>query len=116
MSREDPLERTLKSNVERLLRSMRRCWWLKFHGYRFMSLGAPDFLVVVADRDADDCEAIIVFVELKRIGREPTRIQREVHRALRRCGANVFVASTVEEFKQCLVSAGLHPSRFDPLP
>jgi len=56
--------------------------------------GLPDYLYV---RDGE-----YVFVEFKRPGGKPRKLQRAVHKLLRKHGAVVLAIDTVEDFKEIM--------------
>lgn len=58
-------------------------------------LGIPDRMVIGPSR-------LIFFIEFKRPGEGPKRIQLHIHNLLRSYGFNVYVCTSVEEAKKAL--------------
>lgn len=70
------------------------CWLVKLRPY---IVGIPDRLLL-------GHQGRVVFIEFKRAGERPTRLQTIRHDALREIGHRVEVVRTVEEFREILAS------------
>lgn len=87
------LEKTLVANV--IAEAKRRGWWaMKNHGGPYSVKGLPDILVVRGGRAA--------WMEAKRPGEHPTRIQEHRMRELARAGCPVAVVRSVGDAKEFL--------------
>ncbi len=67
---------------------------LKMHGSRYMLRGLPDIHCCAAGR--------CMWLEVKRPGEVPTRLQLIIHERLRAAGCNVHVVRSLEEVKRVL--------------
>lgn len=84
-----PLERTITDGILRLAKN-RGHWCLKIHGGPFQKSGIPDCMFVKNGR--------VVFLEVKRPGEKPTKLQEVRMDEIRRIGGAVaeYVTSVVE--------------------
>ena len=88
-----PLEKTIVAKVIATARSLG--WWAaKMHGNAFMVRGLPDVLVVKHGRAA--------WMECKRPGEDPTKIQEHRLRELARAGCPVAVIRSADEARRFL--------------
>ena len=92
-----PLEKTIVNNVMAVARSM-GYWTMKNHGSQFSVAGLPDVLCIKAGR--------AVWLEAKRPGEEPTRIQEHRMRELIKVGCPVAVVRSAGDAKAFLESLG----------
>ncbi len=92
-----PLEKTIVNNVMAVARSM-GYWTMKNHGSQFSVAGLPDVLCIKAGR--------AVWLEAKRPGEEPTRIQEHRIRELIGVGCPVAVVRSAGDAKAFLESLG----------
>ena len=88
-----PLEKTI---VKRVMDEAKRLgWWCaKMHGNQFMIKGLPDILAIRGGR--------CVWMEAKRPGQEPTRIQLHVMRQLSAAGCPVCVVHSAADARHFL--------------
>jgi Holliday junction resolvase len=95
MKRRVPLERSI---VESVLREARRLgWWaMKNHGSAFGVKGLPDVLVIKGGRAA--------WMEVKRPGEEPTKIQEHRMRELIETGCPVAVVRSAGDAREFLTA------------
>ncbi len=80
--------RPLESSIENYFQkqcTLRGFWQRKFPA----GGGVPDRIVIAP--------ALTAFVELKRPGEKPRKLQLVIHRQMRNAGGAVFVASTKDE-------------------
>ena len=90
-----PLERAIVAKVMATARAMG--WWTtKIHGNQFMAAGLPDVLCIRAGR--------AVWLEAKRPGEEPTKIQVHRMRELSAAGCPVAVVTSATEARAFLES------------
>lgn len=83
-----PLERAIVAKVMATARAMG--WWTtKIHGNQFQVAGLPDVLCIRAGR--------AVWLEAKRPGEEPTKIQLHRMRELAAAGCPVAVVTSATE-------------------
>ncbi len=92
-----PLEKTIVANVMAVARSM-GYWTIKNHGSQFSVAGLPDVLLIKEGR--------AVWLEAKRPGEEPTRIQEHRMRELIGVGCPVAVVRSAGDAKAFLESLG----------
>ena len=92
-----PLEKTIVNNVMAVARSM-GYWVMKNHGSQFSVAGLPDVLCIKEGR--------AVWLEAKRPGEEPTRIQEHRIRELIGVGCPVAVVRSAGDAKAFLESLG----------
>ena len=92
-----PLEKTIVNNVMAVARSM-GYWTMKNHGSQFSVAGLPDVLLIKEGR--------AVWLEAKRPGEEPTRIQEHRMRELIGVGCPVAVVRSAGDAKAFLESLG----------
>jgi hypothetical protein len=92
-----PLEKTIVNNVMAVARSM-GYWVMKNHGSQFSVAGLPDVLLIKEGR--------AVWLEAKRPGEEPTRIQEHRMRELIGVGCPVAVVRSAGDAKAFLESLG----------
>lgn len=96
-SRRAPLEKTIVNNV--LATARRLGWWaMKNHGSQYSVTGLPDVLAI------KDGKA--VWMEAKRPGEEPTRIQEHRLRELAAAGCPVAVVRSAGDAQQFLERVG----------
>ena len=95
--RKPPLEKTIVANVMAVARSM-GYWVMKNHGSQFSVAGLPDVLLIKEGR--------AVWLEAKRPGEEPTRIQEHRMRELIGVGCAVAVVRSAGDAKAFLESLG----------
>lgn len=96
-SRRAPLEKTIVNNV--LAMARRLGWWaMKNHGSQYAVAGLPDVLAI------KDGKA--VWMEAKRPGEEPTRIQEHRLRELAAAGCPVAVVRSACDARQFLERVG----------
>jgi len=93
MQRKAPLERTIVANVMAQGRAL-GFWSVKFHGNAFTMSGVPDVLMIKDGR--------AVWLECKRPGEEPTKIQNHRMRELASAGCPVAVVTSAAEAKAFL--------------
>lgn len=92
-----PLEKTIVNNVMAVARQLG--WWtMKNHGSQFSVAGLPDVLCIKAGR--------AVWLEAKRPGEEPTRIQEHRMRELISHGCPVAVVRSAGDAREFLESLG----------
>ena len=92
-----PLEKTIVNNVMAVARQLG--WWtLKNHGSQFSVAGLPDVLCIKEGR--------AVWLEAKRPGEDPTRIQEHRMRELIGHGCPVAVVRSAGDAKEFLESLG----------
>lgn len=90
-----PLERTIVSRV--MAEARRLGWWtVKMHGNQYMMKGLPDILAIRDGRAA--------WMEAKRPGEEPTKIQAHVMRQLAATGCPVCVVHSAADARHFLES------------
>lgn len=88
MPRTGPLERVIVAKVLATARSLG--WWAcKMHGSAFSVAGLPDVLCIKAGR--------AVWLEAKRPGEEPTKIQLHRMRELAAAGCSTAVVTSAQE-------------------
>jgi Holliday junction resolvase len=92
-----PLEKTIVNSVMAVARSM-GYWVMKNHGSQFSVAGLPDVLCIREGR--------VVWLEAKRPGEEPTRIQEHRMRELIGVGCPVAVVRSAGDAKTFLESLG----------
>ena len=94
--RRQPLERTIVAKVMAVARGLG--WWVyKTHGGSYGTVvGLPDVLCI---RDGH-----AAWIECKRPGEPPTRIQEHRMRELASCGCHVTVATSASEARNFLQS------------
>lgn len=92
---EKQIERYLVKETEAI-----GCWCLKFPPLFFR--GFPDRMVLVPKSKRKP--ARVVFVELKRLGLQPTLIQTKVHQRLRALGFEVHVLDSKESIDTFIIS------------
>jgi Holliday junction resolvase len=95
MRRKAPLERTIVAKVMAQGRAS-GFWVTKFHGNAYSMSGVPDVLMVKDGR--------AVWLECKRPGEEPTKIQLHRMRELSEAGCPVAVVTSAAEAKAFLES------------
>jgi len=93
MQRKAPLEKTIVANVMAQGRAS-GFWVTKFHGNAFTMSGVPDVLLIRNGR--------AVWLECKRPGEEPTKIQNHRMRELATAGCPVAVVTSAAEAKAFL--------------
>lgn len=95
MRRSGPLERVIVAKVMATARQMG--WWAcKMHGSAFSTAGLPDVLCIKAGR--------AVWLEAKRPGEEPTKIQSHRMRELAAAGCPSAVVSSAADARIFLES------------
>lgn len=92
-------ERKILESILRLLRKRSLegapVWWLKVHGNPIQRAGVPDLLICWYGR--------FVGIEVKRPGRDPTRLQEHVMSWIRRAGGATAVCHSAEEVDAVLL-------------
>ena len=81
-------------------------WVQKFHGSKWTSRGIPDLLICMW--------GLLIAVECKKPGAEPTASQRLVHARIRRAGGTVIVAHSRAELRTSLVELAVRMNRRVP--
>lgn len=95
MPRSGPLERVIVAKVLATARSLG--WWAtKLHGSAYSMAGLPDVLCIKAGR--------AVWLEAKRPGEEPTKIQEHRMRELSAAGCPTAVVRSAQEARVFLES------------
>lgn len=95
MARKGPLEKTIVAKVMAQAKSLG--WWpAKMHGNAFMLAGLPDVLVIKDGRAA--------WMEVKRPGEEPSKIQLHRMRELAGHGCPVAVVFSAADARHFLES------------
>ena len=92
-----PLEKTIVARVMEQARAM-GFWTMKNHGSAYSVKGLPDVLVVKHGRAA--------WMEVKRPGEGPTRIQLHVMRQLAAAGCPVAVVHSAADARHFLEAIG----------
>lgn len=92
-SRKPPLEKTIVARIREVAESLGFVV-IKMHGGPFMPTGIPDLLLIKHGR--------CCWIEVKRPGEEPTRIQQHRMRELARAGCSVAVARSANDARQFL--------------
>lgn len=88
-----PLEKTIVASIRDLAESLG--WYvIKMHGGPFMPTGMPDLLLIRHGR--------VAWIEVKRPGEEPTKIQVHRMRELARAGCSVTVAHSANDARHFL--------------
>ena len=97
MAKRIPLEKTI---VRRVMDEARRAGWfcVKQHGSAFSLKGLPDILAIRGGR--------CVWMEAKRPGQEPTKIQLHVMRQLAAAGCPVAVVHSAADARHFLEALG----------
>lgn len=91
--RRAPLEKTIVANVMAQGRALG--WWVtKFHGNAYSMSGVPDVLAIKGGRAA--------WLECKRPGEDPTKIQLHRMRELSAAGCPVAVVTSAAEARAFL--------------
>jgi Holliday junction resolvase len=94
-SHRPPLEKTIVAKVLAMARALG--WWaVKMHGNQYMVAGLPDVLVIRHGR--------VAWMEVKRPGEEPTRVQEHRMRELARAGCPVTVVRSAADARHFLES------------
>lgn len=93
MQRKAPLEKTIVANVMAQGRAL-GFWVTKFHGNAYTMSGVPDVLMVKGGR--------AFWLECKRPGEEPTKIQLHRMRELAAAGCPVAVVTSAAEARHFL--------------
>lgn len=93
MQRKAPLEKTIVANVMAQGRAL-GFWVTKFHGNAYSMSGVPDVLMVKDGR--------AFWLECKRPGEEPTKIQLHRMRELSAAGCPVAVVTSAAEARHFL--------------
>lgn len=93
MQRKAPLEKTIVANVMAQGRAL-GFWVTKFHGNAYSMSGVPDVLMVKDGR--------AFWLECKRPGEEPTKIQLHRMRELASAGCPVAVVTSAAEARHFL--------------
>lgn len=93
MQRKAPLEKTIVANVMAQGRAL-GFWVTKFHGNAFTMSGVPDVLMIKDGR--------AYWLECKRPGEEPTKIQNHRMRELSAAGCPVAVVTSAAEARHFL--------------
>jgi hypothetical protein len=93
MQRKAPLEKTIVANVMAQGRAL-GFWVTKFHGNAYTMSGVPDVLMVKNGR--------AFWLECKRPGEEPTKIQLHRMRELSAAGCPVAVVTSAAEARHFL--------------
>ena len=88
-----PRESAIWSRVRNWLRHAGH-WCMKLVGSVNTMRGVPDVLVLV--KVPHQQWAVPLFIELKQPGKKPTRLQLKRHDELRKAGACVIVATTLD--------------------
>jgi Holliday junction resolvase len=88
MQRKAPLEKTIVAKVVAQGRDL-GYWVTKYHGSAFSMSGVPDVLAI---KDGRAC-----WLECKRSGEKPTKIQELRMQDLQRAGCPVAVVTSAEE-------------------
>lgn len=96
MQRKAPLEKTIVANVMAQGRAL-GYWVTKFHGNAYSMAGVPDVLAIKDGR--------AYWMEVKRPGEEPTRIQLHRMRELKAAGCPVAVVTSAAEARDFLENA-----------
>lgn len=92
-----PLEKTIVAKIKQLAEGLG--WWVtKMHGNQFMAKGLPDLLLIKNGRAA--------WIEVKRPGNDPTRIQEHRMRELATAGCPVTVACSAADARHFLENIG----------
>lgn len=96
-SHRPPLEKTIVAKVMAMAKSLG--WWTtKMHGNQFMLAGLPDVLVIKGGRAA--------WMEVKRPGEEPSKIQLHRMRELAQAGCPVAVVTSAADARHFLEGVG----------
>jgi len=74
-----PLERNICVSIDRLLRTYPDLWSMKVHGSPMQRAGVPDYLILYRGKT--------LFIEVKRPGEQPTKIQEFTMDGIGRTGA-----------------------------
>ncbi len=113
--KKSPKESSIVRSILDDLRSRGRAvWFRKNHGGPFGAAGVPDIEVVFRPRkiDLDRKEldpAIVVFLEVKKVGEKPTALQDATMAAIRHAGAYVATVHSRDEAIRFLDSLGIPP-------
>lgn len=91
-------EAKIKQKIKAYLNKLPKSYWFHYSAYMGES-GIPDRLGVL--------NGMFVGVEVKAPGKKPTAIQEAKHKDLRRAGAIIIVAHSVEELEEELKEEGL---------
>lgn len=93
MQRKAPLEKTIVANVMAQGRAL-GFWCAKFHGNAYAMSGVPDVLMIKDGR--------AYWLECKRPGEEPTKIQNHRMRELASAGCPVAVVTSAADARHFL--------------
>lgn len=92
-----PLEKTIVAKIKSVAEGLG--WWVtKMHGNAFMAKGLPDLLLIKGGRAA--------WIEVKRPGNDPTKIQLHRMRELATAGCPVAVACSAADARHFLENIG----------
>lgn len=95
--RKAPLERTIVAKVMATAKALG--WWaMKTHGSAYSVAGLPDVMCIKDGR--------VAWMEVKRPGEEPTKIQSHRHRELAGHGCPVTVVFSAGDAKEFLEALG----------
>lgn len=93
MSRKGPLEKTIVARVLAQCRSL-GFWAMKIHGNAFTTAGVPDILAIKDGR--------AFWLECKRPGEDPTKVQMHRMRELFAAGCPVAVVTSAADARNFL--------------
>ena len=86
-----PGEANITTNIIKHLKKHKPCEVFKMHGSSFSRSGMPDILWLYSGR--------AIFIEVKRPGEDPTKLQKEMMHRLTAAGAVCYVASSTADAK-----------------
>ena len=92
-NKKPPLEKTITRNIVRYLNGLPACYARKIHGGRYAS-GFPDIICVR--------EGIAIWIEVKRPGGKPTKLQLVELENWRSAGALAIVAYSLDDVKKIM--------------
>jgi len=87
------MEKQIVNKIQTYLH-VQGAWVMKVHGSLFQRAGIPDLIGVLRGR--------FLAIEVKRPGRQPTRLQAYVLGQIQRAGGLAFVADSVDVVREVL--------------
>lgn len=86
--------------LKKLKKEGRNVWWLKIHGSAAQRAGIPDLVVVFSSQIYR--ARYTYWLEVKRPGGKPTKLQVETMRQIEAAGGSTMVVDDVSQVKELL--------------
>ena len=95
---ERALTKQIMDHIKQLRQQGERIKAKKLHGSQYQTAGDPDILIV--------CDGLAIFLEVKKPGGKPTRLQLQRIEEWKAAGAVAGVVRSLDDAKQLIAASG----------